>query len=271
MVTIIPIMKTQHKDNCSCDCCCSYHQHRLPCRNKPFNGFYLEAVTVCINYSDFLAVFLEENLCHFDRLVVVTSHDDSRTQELCSRYSVECVPTDAHTQHGECFNKGAAIHLGLAHLRHLDWILHLDADIILPRRFRNMLQLAALNRSCIYGADRMLVSGTEHWAKAKRDKEPQYRHRTLVKAPRHTPLGDRYIHHQYGYAPMGFFQLWHTSCHKPYPTVQGSAEHTDILFSLKWPQPNRLVLPTFKVFHLESEPSPMGTNWGGRKSKLFAN
>lgn len=235
----------------------------------PINGFYLEAVTVSINYADFLRVFLEQNLSHFDRLVVVTSHEDHETQALCREFSVHCVPTDAHTQHDEKLNKGACVNLALGHLRNLGWVIQMDADIILPPRFRNLLQLAALDPDCIYGADRMLVKSYDHWLQAQKDMTPQFKHSLLVEAPAHTACGARLVHHQYGYIPMGCFQMWHSSKGKPYPMVHGNAAETDVLFGLMWPQNKRVLLPTVKVFHLESEPVPMGANWRGRKSKRF--
>lgn len=232
---------------------------------------HLEAMTVCVDYADFLDESLSHNLHHFDEFVVVTSHEDRATQNVCARHGVTCVETDVFTMRGEKFNKGLAINLGLAHLRHLDWVLHLDADIVVPDRFRTMLNRAHLERDCIYGADRVNVVGRELWQKVKGSGafSRQFHHRYLVQPHSECPLGARLLHNEFGWCPIGFFQLWHSSANKRYPVNQGSAEHTDVLFSLQWPVPQRRLLPTAFVYHLESERAQMGANWSGRTTKAF--
>lgn len=231
----------------------------------------LEGVTTCVNYADFLDVSLTENLHHFDEFVVVTSHEDKRTQQVCSKHGVICVETDVFTErHFDKFNKGLAINLGLGHLTHTGWLLHLDSDIILPDRFRSLVEKTRLKTDCIYGADRMLIKSAEQWEAVKEHPhfDRQFTHRFLLKAPE-LDMGARLIHNEYGYCPIGYFQLWHSSKKKRYPHNQGSAEHTDLLFSLQWPAHKRILLPTVLTYHLESEETKMGANWSGRKTKEF--
>lgn len=230
----------------------------------------IEGVLVCRGYSDFLEHTLPENLQHLDRLVVVTDHEDDATKRLCNKYGVDFLETDVFYDRGDSLNKGRAISLGISHLRHEDWLLHLDADIVLPHRFRSMVEQAKLDPKNIYGADRLNVFGCDHWLANKHRLVPQYQYRYMVSPHAEFELGSRLIHAEYGYCPIGYFQLWHTSTgrHK-YPVHQGSAEHTDVLFAVQWPRPNRVLLPEFFVFHLESEKAAMGTNWSGRKTKPF--
>ncbi len=232
---------------------------------------HLEAVTISVDYADFLDESLKNNLHHFDEYVVVTSHKDKATQRVCAKHSVICVETDVFTMRGEPFNKGLGINLGLAHLRHLDWMMHIDADIILPDRFRTMLNKSALQDDCIYGADRLNVIGADKWREIKETPafERQFHHRYLVQGDQSCPMGARILHNEFGWCPIGYFQLWHASAHRRYPVNQGGAEHTDLLFSLQWPINKRLLLPNAIVYHLESEKSKQGTNWGGRKTKPF--
>lgn len=232
----------------------------------------IEAVIVCKDYSDFLEHTLPENMQHLDRVVIVTHPNDQATRALCSKYGVDCVTTECMHEDGDAFNKGRAINLGLGHLRGTDWILQMDADIVLPHGFRNLLHRAKLRPENLYGSDRVNVYGFEHWQEHKHKRVPHYSHRYFVEPIKEFPIGARIIHSEHGYCPIGFFQLWHRSQGKKYPINQGNAEHTDVLFACLWPRHQRVLLPELICYHLESStgPQPMGANWNGRKTKLFA-
>jgi hypothetical protein len=235
----------------------------------------IEAVVVCLDYADFLEQTLPHNLPHVDRLVVVTGREDKATKAICEKWSVECVATDAFTEKGDIFNKGHAINMAMSALRQRGWILHLDADIVLPLQFRNMLDKSALKPDCLYGAERVNVVGWHRWEHLRKDffEKPQFSYRYMMSTPADLPIGANVIHKQYGYAPIGYFQLWHSRfMHENdlrYPDTEGSAEHADMQWALRWPRGNRLLLPTVRVFHLESEKADMGVNWGGRRTKPF--
>lgn len=231
----------------------------------------LECVIICVNYDDFLSVTLPRNMQHFDRIVVVTSHADLKTKALCSKWGVDCIPTNCFYDDGDKFNKSRGINLGIGHLKSSDWILHLDADIVLPHNFRHLLKRAHLNAENIYGADRQNVFGYDHWETHKHKLEPHYKDKYFVDAVKEFPMGARIVHSQHGYSVIGYFQLWHKSKGHQYPHHQGSCEHDDLLFSCLWPRKNRILLPEIFVYHLESGdgPVPMGLNWNGRKSPPF--
>jgi len=234
------------------------------------NDMIIEAVVVCYNYSDFLEHTLPRNLDLVDRLVVVTHHNDRKTQLLCQKYSVDCLKTNIFHDDGDVFNKGRAINLGLAHLRHTGWVLHLDADIMLPPRFRHMLHMAKLDPKNIYGCDRLNVVNYENWTQHKHKTSPQHAWRYLVCPQVEFPIGARLVHLEYGFCPLGFFQLFHSSLRRTYPIVCGSAEHSDVLFAVQWDRQNRILLPEFFVYHLESEKAnPRDNNWEGRITKEF--
>lgn len=231
-------------------------------------GMKVEAVIICKDYSDFLQHTLPENMNFLDRVVVVTHPDDKQTKRLCAHYSVECIETKVMHDNGDKFNKGRAINLGLMHLRHEDWLLHLDADTLLPHDFRKRLYDTKLNQDNLYGADRLNVGTYENWMDHKHKIKPQFRHGFLVTPNREFPVGARLLHPEYGYCPIGYFQLWHASKNRRYPVIAGSAEHSDVVFAVQWARENRVLLPELFVHHLESE-SKFGQNWGGRKSKRF--
>ena len=250
-------------------------------------GIYLEGLTVSVNYADFLDETLSENLGHFDEFAVVTARDDRATQAVCDRHGVICVKSDVYRVDPlDQFNKGLMINLGLAHLRNRGWLLHLDADIVLCDRLRFILNKSRLDADCLYGADRVNVVGRGPWEAVKRsaDYRRQYRHRYLVSPAQGAPggapstlrqgagrLGARLIHNEYGYCPIGYFQLWHSKHGaRRYHFSQGSAEHSDVLFALQWPAASRILLPGVFVYHLESEPAKIGANWNGRVTKRFS-
>jgi hypothetical protein len=241
----------------------------------------LEAVIVCLNYGDFLAETLPLNLQHFDDVIVVTGHNDQETIRVCERNSVEHFKTDTFFDFGDKFNKGKAINLGLSNLKKTDWLLHLDADIVLPHRYRDMLRRSMLQTDCIYGADRMNVYGWENWQKLKPRLTPHYQdnwfidpdfiHEWNQPKPDGIRFGARVIHKEIGWVPIGFHQLFHTSVgHRRYNFALGSASGADVFFPAQWPRNKRILLPEVIVHHLDSEKEhAKGTNWNGRKSRRF--
>jgi Glycosyl transferase family 2 len=232
----------------------------------------IEAIVVCVNYSDFLEHTLPANMQQVDHLLVVTHPDDKRTQQLCTKFGIDFVDTEVFHENGDKFNKARAIRLGMSHLRNNGWLLHMDADILLPHGFRSRLVQAKLNEKNIYGADRLNTRSFEHWEKHKEKTIPQHQWRYLVKPPSEFPLGSRLLHNEYGYCPIGYFQLWHSSAHRQYPINSGSAEHSDVLFAVQWPRERRILLPEFFVYHLESDGNArMGANWKGRTTPVFGN
>ena len=111
-------------------------------RQSLVEGFVkIEAVTVCVGYGDFLAATLPENLPLLDDLVIVTTADDEETRAVCRKYSVHHVLSDDHRRDGP-FNKARMIQRGLDQIGAHDWILHVDADIVLPRKFRQFVDWA---------------------------------------------------------------------------------------------------------------------------------
>jgi hypothetical protein len=119
----------------------------------------LEAVTVCVNYSDFLAHTIVLNRLFFNKYVVVTSYEDTATQRLCQYYNVTCIKTDAFYEGGDTFNKAKGINVGLRHLEKTGAVLHLDADIYLPPLFRTIFETLELDMMGIYGFDRFNCKG----------------------------------------------------------------------------------------------------------------
>lgn len=233
----------------------------------------IEAVTVSVDYADFLAESLPLNKPLFDRIVVVTTPEDHATQRICEYHHVECVTTRAFATHKGQFRKAAGINVGLAKLDKDAWVCHLDADMVLPAQTRQVLEHAELDPAVIYGADRNVIVGYEAWRehcrkpRIQQELKPCFVHVDTYK------VGARLnVPKLNGYAPIGFFQLWNPvgSGVRSYPSKHEGADRTDMLFSTQWPRGKRGFIPEIVAYHLESEPAEMGANWRGRTTTQFA-
>lgn len=238
---------------------------------KPASQRFVEAVVVCDNYGDFLAETLPFTMRAVNRLVIVTGKHDKETQRLCAEYDVNCVIGWNHRRGG--FDKAKAINHGLAHLGCQDWLLHIDADIVLPDVFGDWFQNdMSLDEADIYGVDRYNCKSADDWDKLRNEKWMHYRQawRYMVYPPPHCVPATRVTHGDYdGWVPIGYFQLWHSSAKKRYAVKPGAdMEHTDLLHAVSWPPENRHLIPEFYAVHLSTD-QKTGQNWHGRKSPRF--
>ena len=228
----------------------------------------IEAVTACVGFDDVLDVTLANNHPNLDTMVVVTSHEDKKTQEVARKHGAICVQTDLFRKNGRHFNKGAALNAGFDRFQYHGWRLHLDSDILLPDNFRRILfNHTHLDENCIYGADRVDVIGLNELdtLKGRLQSEPQHSWSAFVNPAQNRPLSPRYVDPLRGYVPIGFFQLWHASCQKSYPYSLGTAAHDDVMFAAQWPLSHRRHLPTVVCYHLCAQPPTLGENWDGKR------
>lgn len=232
----------------------------------------IEAVTVCVNYADFLAQSLPLNKGLFDRIVVVTTPEDRDTQRVCDLHNVLCVTTRVFGPPGE-FHKARGINVGLRHLQQDGWVVHMDADTVLPAQARDILNRADLDPTMIYGVDRSIVTGWQTWQRhLHRPRTQQELAACLVHMDTY-PLGARLnVPSHHGWAPIGFFQLWNPAVSgvHAYPEEHNGADRTDMLFACQWPRNKRGLIPEMIAWHLESERGPQGLNWMGRQSRPFS-
>lgn len=249
-----------------------HHHHH----HKPFR---IEAVTVCVGYDDFLVETVKENIGLFDRWIIVTSKDDEKTRDVARRFSLPTVISEDHHRDSPIdFNKGRLIERGLQHTSAYGWRVHIDADIILPRNFRNLVQTAHLSTEKIYGMDRLMCKSREHYEELKKSgwyHGNDYHCRVNFPKTNHQ-VGSRWSHHSEGYVPIGFFQMWHSDADlykgarvRPYPIHHNDACRTDVQHGLQWDRDQRELLPEMVAIHLESHPAPLGANWNGRTTRRF--
>lgn len=234
----------------------------------------LTAVTVSVNYSDFLIHTIEANKKLLDRWIIVTDFKDHKTKKLCEEYDLECLQTNIFYEKG-IFNKYAGINKALEWIED-GWVLFLDSDIVLMNEITRVLDQLHLNEQCIYGVDRLNVDGYDNWTRFKNSSGLLKENWLLHSAG--LPIGARLVH-LYGihgengkfggYNPLGFFQLAHRSQFKRYPDETLGADHCDLVFAKQWHRSYRCLIPEMYVLHLESKGAGKAINWLGRKSAYF--
>jgi hypothetical protein len=229
----------------------------------------LEGVIVAVNYADYLSETLPLNMRHFDKLVVVTAPEDVEVQRICRYYGVRHIQTDVFRSRWGEFHKSKGLNLGLEQLARTGWVMHLDADIVLPPRTRELIERANLDTGKLYGCDRFNVPGFEAWR----------RHQAMPALQQDNyhvnldvfPLAARFSGQRMGgYAPPGFVQLWHAGARDlRYPEAHSDASRTDVLFTANWYRKGRELLPEFVAYHLQASEEAQGTNWGGRVTRRW--
>lgn len=214
----------------------------------------LDIIITCVNYSDFLVLTLKENIKYGFPITVITSERDKLTQKLCEEFEVNCVVTEAFYEDGAVFNKGKAINVGINSLDNPEWILHLDADIILLDDFRDIILNKSLSINKMYSATRYMCYTY--------DKFDNYQ-KGLIKINQMDAV--------HTCPPVGYFQLFnynHSNLKnksKIYPEVSKDASWSDLLFADMFPE--KECLKNIRTIHLGYD----GRNWKGRKTERFIN
>lgn len=235
----------------------------------------LTAITVSVNYSDFLCHALLWNKALFSKWIVVTDTKDTITKDLCVYHNVTCIQTDVFYEGGG-FNKYAGINEALKKVTKDEWVLFLDSDIILPPHTKRTLECLELDKKSIYGTDRLDCVGVSEYMKFVN--HPRNLIDNWLVSSCNLQLGSR-IAHIYGqkgdngkfsgWKPLGFFQLAHSSQFSMYPQDCKGADHCDIVFANLYNRINRIMIPEILPLHLVSEDATWSSNWNGRKTAPF--
>lgn len=219
------------------------------------------AITVSIDWSDYLAETLPFNRKHFDKYILVTVEEDEKTHRLATDYS--CQIRLVHKQ--VTFNKGLYVNAGISTVK-AGWICLLDGDIVLPFS-TNMSKLifSNLDEECIYGTDRLAIKSYDHWQQVK----PLLGEDDYTSIP-NAELMKRFYFKGRGWMPIGFFQLFHSKHNRLYPEEMTEAFHQDVPFARQWPRSKSVFLPEATVLHLETPDAALrGINWFGRSTMQF--
>jgi hypothetical protein len=229
----------------------------------------IEGVTVSVGYADFLSWALTFNAKQFDKLVVVTTPDDEETKRVCDFHKIEYIESSDCYHEGQKFAKHRLINVGLKALKLDDWVVHFDADIVLPPGTIDVIRKSTLDSTCIYGMDRVEFMGANALFDFISNPFPVYQKNGFIRTDKFKVL----TRVGWGNAPtpLGFFQLWSpiVSDTLQYATGLNNAGSSDIWHILKWQEVKRRWLTNVLAFHLESEASNIGTNWKGRVTAPF--
>ena len=146
----------------------------------------LEAVTVCVNYADFLEETIPYNLPQIDLWTIVTTPEDTQTQNVCTRYGLRCLKTD-------CFYRDVDPPANQQESRHQlrAWpITRIPAGCSTStatsccrRSSGRMIENAELDPASLYGIDRVDCLGSDAWDAFRHEPELQYEWSCLVKPP----------------------------------------------------------------------------------------
>jgi hypothetical protein len=154
----------------------------------------LDVVTVSVNYNDYLKKSLENNTKIFDNITVVTSEVDIECQEICKTYDVNCIVCDDILKDG-IINKSIGLNKGINSLNNPDWILILDADIIVG----NKIETQNLDYKNLYTNSRWIIEDMSLYNEYKSGNKQ---------------LSDFKFEKDKG---IGFFQLFNWRSKKSYP------------------------------------------------------
>jgi hypothetical protein len=195
------------------------------------------------------------NKKHFDKWVVVTSPTDLKTQKLCKKHNVEFVICNNYA------NKGNALNIGLKQLAKKDWLIQIDADIILPEEFRKTINRTTLKPNFLYGIVRIEPKDHNEIKNYLFKRQPITNYEYLCRSMPNTP--PRFI--------SGYFQMFtlksilkNKTC--IFPESYSNFAAYDDEFTAYWDISERKVLDT-KVIHLPHQIHAI--NWNGRVSPSF--
>jgi len=199
----------------------------------------INALTVCVNYADLLALSLSRWASSLASLTIVTDTRDTATASLAREHGVGLLQTDVFYEQGASFNKGAALEQARQQMPWSDWILFFDADIVPEPEW-----FAKVN-GC------MCQPGSLYSARRRECIDPADRDKPSLPVI----LGDG--------VGVGYFQLFHSTDPKVQetPLLDTTFKHAgvyDSLFMHRWHGSNRHLLPIV-LTHLGPR-----DNWFGR-------
>ncbi len=115
----------------------------------------IHALTVCVNYSDFLALTIPRLKPFLESWTIITDSKDDASAALAVENGLQLFRSDCFYADGATFNKGRALETARKMLpKWDDWCLLIDADIRPEPDWFSRLYAANVQPGRIYGARR---------------------------------------------------------------------------------------------------------------------
>jgi hypothetical protein len=193
-----------------------------------------------VDYGDLLELTLPYNRHHFDEFMVVTTHEDRKTQEVAKACGAYVYMTESFYANGATFNKWLSLEEGLDVFGREGWMVLIDPDVRWPKdidyEYRKGFLYSPL---CYIQADmKKPVPDESDWIKLPlRGNQAEW---------------------------AGYTQIFHATdpVLGPPPWHEVDWKHAggaDSFFQRKWPRGVK-VRPPWRSLHI----GPPGRNWCGR-------
>ena len=218
-----------------------------PIKQKKSNRLKkLDVIIISVNYNDYLLISLSHNIKIFNNITVVTSSDDLMCQKICEKFGVNCIITDVMYENEAKFNKGKAINKGIESIIDPDFILLLDADIIV----NSEINIDELVEDGFYTSDRWICRDYNSY---KRFKGGEISIEEIGKCENNKGIG--------------FFQLFNINNNvidksKVFPENSNDAAWSDLMFRDRFTKRQTI---ENNIIHL-GDPY---MNWNGRRTNRF--
>jgi len=201
----------------------------------------IRAITVCVDYHDYLRITMPINRFHFSEVMVVTSPTDLKTIEVAASNNCQVFTTDSFYANGAQFNKWLALEEGLDQFGRHGWLCIMDADIVWP----TSASIDNLKSGYLYSPLRRMMKDFKRYLPPVKDWDSYILHSNVREWAGYSQIFDSEDEH----LPS---TPWHETDWK-------HAGGADSFFQNLWP-PNRKVRTDWEVLHL----GEAGRNWCGR-------
>lgn len=106
----------------------------------------------------FLKITLPLNCKFFDHIIIIGREEDKEELDSLRQDNITCLITDTTSENIHTFDRGAAYNIAFNHLKYKDWVVTMDADVILPYQLQSVKDSGyKLDKEFGYGMRRVLL------------------------------------------------------------------------------------------------------------------